>query len=101
MAEGIKEEGLIGDGVMPGVVPIGDIVRRPVRQYAATVQAFLEHLLAAHPIAVEESRVGEVSWASSSPRRGISTVTQNGRCAGGLATVRSLRQRSDTPGFCR
>jgi hypothetical protein len=37
-------EPLIGDGVTPGIVRIGDTVRRPVRPFTATVQAYLAHL---------------------------------------------------------
>lgn len=38
------EEPLIGDGVTPGIVRIGDTVRRPVRPMTATVHAYLRHL---------------------------------------------------------
>ena len=38
---------LVGDGVTPGIVRIGDTVRRPVRPFTATVQAYLAHLHAA------------------------------------------------------
>lgn len=37
-------EPLIGDGVTAGIVRIGDTVRRPVRPFTATVQAYLAHL---------------------------------------------------------
>jgi aminoglycoside phosphotransferase (APT) family kinase protein len=37
-------EALIGDGVTPGIVRIGDTVRRPVRPFTATIQAYLAHL---------------------------------------------------------
>lgn len=37
-------EPLAGDGVTPGIVRIGDTVRRPVRPFTATVQAYLAHL---------------------------------------------------------
>ena len=37
-------EPLVGDGVTPGIVRIGDTVRRPVRPFTATVQAYLAHL---------------------------------------------------------
>lgn len=33
-----------GDGVTPGIVRIGDTVRRPVRPFTRTVQAYLAHL---------------------------------------------------------
>ncbi len=33
-----------GDGVTPGIVRIGDTVRRPIRPFSRTVQAFLAHL---------------------------------------------------------
>jgi aminoglycoside phosphotransferase (APT) family kinase protein len=38
------EEPLIGDGVTPGIVRIGDTVRRPVRPFTATIHAYLSHL---------------------------------------------------------
>ena len=37
-------EPLIGDGVTPGIVRIGDTVRRPVRPFTRTIQAYLAHL---------------------------------------------------------
>jgi aminoglycoside phosphotransferase (APT) family kinase protein len=42
-AEAAEEE-LVGDGVTPGIVRIGDTVRRPARPFTATVQAYLAHL---------------------------------------------------------
>ncbi len=41
MTEG---EPLIGDGVTQGIVRIGDTVRRPLRPFSLTVQAYLAHL---------------------------------------------------------
>jgi hypothetical protein len=41
MSEG---ELLIGDGVTEGIVRIGDTVRRPLRPFSLTVQAYLAHL---------------------------------------------------------
>jgi hypothetical protein len=41
MSEG---EFLIGDGVTQGIVRIGDTVRRPLRPFSLTVQAYLAHL---------------------------------------------------------
>jgi aminoglycoside phosphotransferase (APT) family kinase protein len=38
---------LVGDGVTPGIVRIGDTVRRPVRPFTTTVDAYLAHLHAA------------------------------------------------------
>jgi hypothetical protein len=40
----LPEEPLVGDGVTAGIVRIGDTVRRPVRPFSATVQAYLTHL---------------------------------------------------------
>jgi hypothetical protein len=37
-------EPLVGDGVTPGIVRIGDTVRRPVRPFTATIHAYLAHL---------------------------------------------------------
>jgi hypothetical protein len=41
MSEG---ELLTGDGVIQGIVRIGDTVRRPLRPFSLTVQAYLAHL---------------------------------------------------------
>jgi Phosphotransferase enzyme family len=41
MSEG---ELLIGDGVTEGIVRIGDTVRRPLRPFSLTIQAYLAHL---------------------------------------------------------
>lgn len=38
------EEPLVGDGVTPDIVRIGDTVRRPVRPFTATIQTYLTHL---------------------------------------------------------
>jgi len=38
------EESLAGDGVTQGIVRIGDTVRRPVRPFSRTIQAYLAHL---------------------------------------------------------
>jgi len=37
-------EPLVGDGVTAGIVRVGDTVRRPVRPFTATIQAYLAHL---------------------------------------------------------
>jgi hypothetical protein len=37
-------EPLVGDGVTAGIVRIGDTVRRPLRPFSLTVQAYLAHL---------------------------------------------------------
>lgn len=39
-----EEQPLVGDGVTPGIVRIGDTVRRPVRPFTKTIQGFLAHL---------------------------------------------------------
>jgi hypothetical protein len=42
---GVSEgEPLVGDGVTQGIVRIGDTVRRPLRPFSLTVQAYLAHL---------------------------------------------------------
>ncbi|MGI5171341.1 phosphotransferase enzyme family protein [Spirillospora sp. CA-253888] len=41
---GQDEEPLVGDGVTPGIVRVGDTVRRPFRPFTPTVQAYLAHL---------------------------------------------------------
>ncbi|HEX3958380.1 MAG TPA: hypothetical protein VHZ03_17420 [Trebonia sp.] len=35
---------LDGDGVTPGIIRVGDTIRRPARPFTATVQAYLAHL---------------------------------------------------------
>jgi hypothetical protein len=53
-------EPLIADGVTPGIVRIGDTVRRPLRPFSLTVQAYLAHLRdagfggAPRPLGVDE-----------------------------------------------
>ena len=53
-------EPLEGDGVTPGIVRIGDTVRRPLRPFSLTVQAYLAHLRdagftgAPEPLGVDE-----------------------------------------------
>jgi hypothetical protein len=42
--EDLTEVPLVGDGVTQGIVRIGDTVRRPLRPFSATVQAYLAHL---------------------------------------------------------
>jgi hypothetical protein len=57
MSEG---EPLVGDGVTQGIVRIGDTVRRPLRPFSLTVQAYLAHLRdagftgAPRPLGVDE-----------------------------------------------
>ena len=43
-ADAEAESPLGGDGVTPGIVRVGDTVRRPLRPFSLTVQAFLAHL---------------------------------------------------------
>jgi len=38
------ETPLVGDGVTPGIVRVGDTVRRPTRPFTASVQTYLAHL---------------------------------------------------------
>ena len=40
----VQEEPLVGDGVTAGIVRLGDTVRRPLRPFSLTVQAYLAHL---------------------------------------------------------
>jgi hypothetical protein len=53
-------EPLVGDGVTTGIVRIGDTVRRPLRPFSLTIQAFLAHLRdsgftgAPRPLGVDE-----------------------------------------------
>src|SRR4051812_44357550 len=44
VADDRMENLLVGDGVTPGIVRVGETVRRPKRAFSATVQAFLSHL---------------------------------------------------------
>jgi hypothetical protein len=43
-ADSASEIPLVGDGVTPGIVRVGDTVRRPLRPFSLTVQAFLAHV---------------------------------------------------------
>jgi aminoglycoside phosphotransferase (APT) family kinase protein len=43
-AEELDGVPLLGDGVTQGIMRIGDTVRRPVRPFTATIQAYLAHL---------------------------------------------------------
>ena len=39
-----REESLVADGVTPGIVRVGDTVRRPLRPFSLTIQQFLAYL---------------------------------------------------------
>lgn len=61
-------EPLIGDGVTQGIVRIGDTVRRPLRPFSLTIQAYLAHLRdagftgAPRPLGVDEQRREVLSY---------------------------------------
>jgi hypothetical protein len=77
---GPVEVALVGDGVTPGIVRVGETVRRPVRPFTLTMQAYLVHLREAGfedapvPLGVDEQGrevlsyvVGEVPREPLSP----------------------------------
>ncbi|MGV9776490.1 phosphotransferase enzyme family protein [Streptosporangium sp. NPDC003464] len=49
-----NEEPLVSDGVTQGIVRVGDTVRRPVRPFTLTIQAYLKHL---HAVGFSEAPV--------------------------------------------
>lgn len=63
-------EPLVGDGVTPGIVRIGDTVRRPVRPFSATIHAYLAHLHSAGftaapiPLGIDEQGREVLSFVS-------------------------------------
>lgn len=97
MTEG---ELLTGDGVTQGIVRIGDTVRRPLRPFSLTVQAYLAHTdiqysssprpartsaealpgRAAAPRGTWRNRQARCGWAATRPLQGLSLTRKAPGC---------------------
>src|SRR6201994_1010600 len=99
MSEGVP---LTGDGVTRGIVRIGDTVRRPLRPFSLTVQAYLAHLRdagftgAPRPLGVGEQGRGGPSCAPGDvPRTPLPPETAGDDVIVALARlVRALHEAS-------
>ena len=98
MSEG---EPLTGDGVTQGIVRIGDTVRRPVRPFSLTVQAYLAHLRDAGftgaplPLGVDEQGREVLSVPGDVPRNPLPPETAGDDVLVALAQlVRALHEAS-------
>ena len=100
----IEAEGepLTGDGVTAGIVRIGDTVRRPVRPFTATVQAYLAHLhqagftAAPVPLGVDEQGREVLSYVPGEvPRNPLPPETAGDEVLVALARlIRALHEAS-------
>jgi aminoglycoside phosphotransferase (APT) family kinase protein len=99
MTEG---EPLVGDGVTPGIVRIGDTVRRPLRPFSLTVQAYLAHLREAGftaaplPLGVDEQGREVLSFVTGDvPRYPLPPETTGDDVLAALARlIRELHEAS-------
>ena len=95
-------EPLEGDGVTPGIVRIGDTVRRPLRPFSLTVQAYLAHLRdagftgAPEPLGVDEQGREVLSFVPGDvPRNPLPADTAGDEVLVALARlIRSLHGAS-------
>ena len=99
MSEG---ELLIGDGVTAGIVRIGDTVRRPLRPFSLTIQAYLAHLRdagftgAPRPYGVDEQGREVLSFVPGDvPRNPLPPETAGDEVLAALARlIRALHDAS-------
>ena len=99
MSEG---ELLTGDGVTAGIVRIGDTVRRPLRPFSLTIQAYLAHLRDAGftgaplPLGVDEQGREVLSFVPGDvPRNPLPAETAGDEVLVGLARlIRALHEAS-------
>jgi Phosphotransferase enzyme family len=99
MSEG---ELLIGDGVTAGIVRIGDTVRRPLRPFSLTIQAYLAHLRDAGftgaplPLGVDEQGREVLSFVPGDvPRNPLPAETAGDEVLAALARlIRALHDAS-------
>jgi Phosphotransferase enzyme family len=100
---GVSEgELLIGDGVTQGIVRIGDTVRRPLRPFSLTVQAYLAHLRDAGftgaplPLGVDEQGREMLSFVPGDvPRNPLPAETAGDEVLVALARlIRTLHEAS-------
>ena len=95
-------EPLTGDGVTPGIVRVGDTVRRPLRPFSLTVQAYLAHLRDAGftgaplPLGVDEKGREVLSFVPGDvPRNPLPPETAGEEVLVALARlIRSLHRAS-------
>jgi aminoglycoside phosphotransferase (APT) family kinase protein len=95
-------EPLIGDGVTQGIVRIGDTVRRPLRPFSLTVQAYLAHLRDAGfagaplPLGVDEQGREVLSFVPGDvPRNPLPAETAGDEVLVALARlIRALHEAS-------
>jgi len=95
-------EPLTGDGVTQGIVRIGDTVRRPLRPFSLTVQAYLAHLRDAGftgaplPLGVDEQGREVLSFVSGDvPRNPLPPETAGDEVLAALARlIRALHDAS-------
>ena len=98
----VSGEPLTGDGVTAGIVRIGDTVRRPVRPFTATVQAYLAHLhqagftAAPVPLGVDEQGREVLSYVPGDvPRQPLPAETAGDEVLAALARlIRALHEAS-------
>jgi hypothetical protein len=94
---------LVGDGVTAGIVRIGDTVRRPVRPFSTTVQAYLTHLHAVgfhdapRPLGFDEQGRETLSFVDGDiPRAPLSATATTGEVLVALAhLVRRLHDAAE------
>ena len=106
MSEG---ELLTGDGVTQGIVRIGDTVRRPLRPFSLTVQAYLAHLRDAGftgaplPFGVDEQGREVLSFVPGDvPRNPLPPETAGDEVLVALARlIRALHEASAGRGYRR
>lgn len=99
MSEG---ELLVGDGVTQGIVRIGDTVRRPLRPFSLTIQAYLAHLRDAGftgapvPLGVDEQGREVLSYVPGDvPRNPLPPQTAGDEVLVALAEmIRALHEAS-------
>ena len=94
------EEPLVGDGVTPGIVRIGNTVRRPVRPFTATIQAYLAHLRSAgftaapEPLGIDDRGREVLSYVPGDvPREPLPPETAGEEVL--IALARLIRQLHD------
>jgi aminoglycoside phosphotransferase (APT) family kinase protein len=93
---------LTGDGVTPGIVRIGDTVRRPARPFTRTVQAYLAHLhqagftAAPVPLGIDEQGREVLSFVPGDvPREPLPAGTAGDGVLAALARlIRALHEAS-------
>jgi aminoglycoside phosphotransferase (APT) family kinase protein len=95
-------EPLVGDGVTQGIVRIGDTVRRPVRPFTRTIQAYLAHLheagftAAPVPLGIDEQGREVLSYVPGDvPRNPLPPETAGDEVLVALARlIRALHEAS-------